>query len=208
MRKHYPPPELLSRSRSLSNRPQAAATSRATYRPSSGLQPSSRIGSTGREASTGVNCSCCTWTLDRLENMRMALANPHTVAMIGLKNPVLSEFRAKSIFNELGSDIEASAIPFLSDLVISCLTISSKSPTYLQCGRGGKTDAIRRSLRSSRPKPKRPAIVSEGIRISRNRRRPKERATAMRCWSQTTGCPRRMATASSIKPSWPLRLPI
>lgn len=54
-----------------------------------------------------------------VENMRVALADPNTLAMIGLKFAALSiGYDTAAIFRELGSDIEASAIPFLADLVI------------------------------------------------------------------------------------------
>jgi substrate-binding family protein len=50
-------------------------------------------------------------------NVREALANPNTVAMIGLSNSA----RAKKAFDELGSDIGASGIPFLSDITVNSI---------------------------------------------------------------------------------------
>jgi len=48
-------------------------------------------------------------------NVKAALANPHTVAMIGLSGTD----RAKVAFDAMGADIGASGIPFLSDITVS-----------------------------------------------------------------------------------------
>ena len=50
-----------------------------------------------------------------LENVKKALANPHTVAMVGLT----SATRAKATFTVLGSAIGSSGIPFLSDIALN-----------------------------------------------------------------------------------------
>ncbi|HWE16979.1 MAG TPA: ABC transporter substrate-binding protein [Hyphomicrobiaceae bacterium] len=50
-------------------------------------------------------------------NMRQALANPNTIAMIGLSQTT----RAKAVFDAVGSDIGASGIPFLSDITINSI---------------------------------------------------------------------------------------
>lgn len=52
-----------------------------------------------------------------LANMRQALANPNTIAMIGLSQTA----RAKAVFDAVGSDIGASGIPFLSDISINSI---------------------------------------------------------------------------------------
>ncbi|MCB1504838.1 MAG: ABC transporter substrate-binding protein [Hyphomicrobiaceae bacterium] len=52
-----------------------------------------------------------------VENVRAALADPTTIAMIGLT----SSNRGKAVFDQLGKDISASGIPFLSDLSVSAL---------------------------------------------------------------------------------------
>jgi Periplasmic binding protein len=48
-------------------------------------------------------------------NMKQALANPNTVAMIGLTQTA----RAKTVFDAVGSDIGASGVPFLSDITVN-----------------------------------------------------------------------------------------
>jgi hypothetical protein len=52
-----------------------------------------------------------------IANVREALANPNTVAMIGLSNSAF----AKDAFDALGSDIGASGIPFLSDIAVNSI---------------------------------------------------------------------------------------
>lgn len=52
-----------------------------------------------------------------IANVREALANPHTVAMVGLS----TTDRAKATFDALGGDIRASGIPFLSDITVSSI---------------------------------------------------------------------------------------
>src|SRR5215471_6336181 len=50
-------------------------------------------------------------------NMKQALANPNTVAMIGLTQTA----RAKAVFDAVGSDIAASGVPFLSDIAVNSI---------------------------------------------------------------------------------------
>jgi hypothetical protein len=50
-----------------------------------------------------------------IANVKKALANPHTVAMIGIS----ATDRAKETFNALGGEIGASGIPFLSDISLN-----------------------------------------------------------------------------------------
>jgi hypothetical protein len=52
-----------------------------------------------------------------IANMKRALANPNTVAMIGLTQTA----RAKAVFDAVGSDIAASGIPFLSDITVNSI---------------------------------------------------------------------------------------
>jgi ABC-type branched-subunit amino acid transport system substrate-binding protein len=52
-----------------------------------------------------------------IANMKQALANPNTVAMVGLSQTT----RAKAIFDAVGSDIGASGIPFLSDISVNSI---------------------------------------------------------------------------------------
>ncbi len=52
-----------------------------------------------------------------IATMRSALADPHTVAMIGLSN----SNRAKATFDALAEDIRASAIPFLSNISVNSI---------------------------------------------------------------------------------------
>ena len=52
-----------------------------------------------------------------IANVKEALANPRTVAMIGLSNSA----NAKATFDALGSDIGASGIPFLSDITVNSI---------------------------------------------------------------------------------------
>ena len=52
-----------------------------------------------------------------IANMRQVLANPNTVAMIGLSQTA----RAKAVFDAIGADIGASGIPFLSDITINSI---------------------------------------------------------------------------------------
>ena len=50
-------------------------------------------------------------------NVKQALANPNTVAMVGLS----STDRAKAAFDAVGSEIGASGIPFLSDITVNSI---------------------------------------------------------------------------------------
>ena len=50
-------------------------------------------------------------------NMKQALANPNTIAMIGLTQAA----RAKAVFDAVGSDIGASGVPFLSDITVNSI---------------------------------------------------------------------------------------
>jgi hypothetical protein len=50
-------------------------------------------------------------------NMKRALANPNTIAMIGLSQTA----RAKAVFDAVGSDIGASGVPFLSDITVNSI---------------------------------------------------------------------------------------
>jgi hypothetical protein len=50
-------------------------------------------------------------------NMKQALANPDTIAMIGLTQAA----RAKAVFDAVGSDIGASGVPFLSDITVNSI---------------------------------------------------------------------------------------
>jgi hypothetical protein len=50
-----------------------------------------------------------------IANVKQALANPNTVAMIGLSQTA----RAKAVFDAVGSDIGAGGIPFLSDITVN-----------------------------------------------------------------------------------------
>jgi hypothetical protein len=50
-------------------------------------------------------------------NMKQALANPNTIAMIGLTQAA----RAKAVFDAVGSDISASGVPFLSDITVNSI---------------------------------------------------------------------------------------
>src|SRR5262249_7310820 len=50
-------------------------------------------------------------------NMKQALANPNTIAMIGLTQAA----RAKVVFDAVGSDIGASGVPFLSDITVNSI---------------------------------------------------------------------------------------
>ena len=52
-----------------------------------------------------------------IANVKQALTNPHTVAMIGLSGTD----RAKAAFDAIGSDIGASGIPFLSDITVNSI---------------------------------------------------------------------------------------
>src|SRR5262245_13729699 len=52
-----------------------------------------------------------------LANMKQALANPNTIAMIGLSQTT----RASAVFDAVGSDIGASGIPFLSDITVNSI---------------------------------------------------------------------------------------
>ena len=52
-----------------------------------------------------------------IANVREALADPHTVAMIGLS----STDRAKATFDAIGADIGASGIPFMSDITVNSI---------------------------------------------------------------------------------------
>jgi substrate-binding family protein len=52
-----------------------------------------------------------------IANMRQAVANPNTLAMIGLSQTA----RAKAVFDAVGSDIGASGIPFLSDITVNSI---------------------------------------------------------------------------------------
>jgi ABC-type branched-subunit amino acid transport system substrate-binding protein len=52
-----------------------------------------------------------------IANVKKALADPQTVAMIGLSNTA----RAKAAFDALGSDITASGVPFLSDIAVNSI---------------------------------------------------------------------------------------
>lgn len=52
-----------------------------------------------------------------IANVRTALANPNTVAIVGLANTTT----AKTLFDTLGNEIGASGIPFLSDLSLTSL---------------------------------------------------------------------------------------
>jgi hypothetical protein len=52
-----------------------------------------------------------------IANMRSVLADPYTVAMIGMSNST----RAKATFDALGHDIAASGIPFLSDISLNSI---------------------------------------------------------------------------------------
>jgi hypothetical protein len=49
--------------------------------------------------------------------MKQALANPNTIAMIGLSQAT----RAKAVFDAAGSDIGASGVPFLSDITVNSI---------------------------------------------------------------------------------------
>ena len=50
-------------------------------------------------------------------NMKQALANPETIAMIGFTQAA----RAKAVFDAVGSDIGASGVPFLSDITVNSI---------------------------------------------------------------------------------------
>jgi hypothetical protein len=50
-------------------------------------------------------------------NMKQALANPNTIAMIGLSQTA----RAKAVFDAVGRDIGASGVPFLSDITVNSI---------------------------------------------------------------------------------------
>jgi Periplasmic binding protein len=52
-----------------------------------------------------------------ISNVKQALANPNTVAMVGLS----SSTRAKAVFEAVGGDIGASGIPFLSDISVNSI---------------------------------------------------------------------------------------
>ena len=52
-----------------------------------------------------------------IANMRSVLADPYTVAMIGMSNST----RAKATFDALGREISASGIPFLSDISLNSI---------------------------------------------------------------------------------------
>jgi hypothetical protein len=52
-----------------------------------------------------------------IANMKLALANPNTVAMIGLTQTA----RAQKVFDALGSNIAASGVPFLSDITVNSI---------------------------------------------------------------------------------------
>jgi hypothetical protein len=52
-----------------------------------------------------------------IANVKQALANPYTVAMIGLSQTA----RAKAVFDAVGSDIGTSGIPFLSDITVNSI---------------------------------------------------------------------------------------
>ena len=52
-----------------------------------------------------------------IANMRSVLADPYTVAMVGMSNST----RAKTTFDALGRDIAASGIPFLSDISLNSI---------------------------------------------------------------------------------------
>lgn len=52
-----------------------------------------------------------------IANIKQALANANTVAMIGVANSAI----AKETFDALGSDIDASGIPFLSDITVNSI---------------------------------------------------------------------------------------
>ncbi len=58
-----------------------------------------------------------------IDNMRSALADPQTVAMIGMSN----SNRAQATFDALAKELGASAVPFLSDLSVN--SIFEKFPT-------------------------------------------------------------------------------
>ena len=139
-----------------------------------------------------------------VENMRTALANPHTVAMIGLRNPALTAqgFRVRRIFTELGSDIEASAIPLLSDF--SRLSDVFEKPnvfTMQTLWKDGRYPAIIAFIEAH----KRPAIVSEGgsaIAEALKSRNGDALLVADHRLSSADG------KATSIKPLWPRRSPI
>jgi Periplasmic binding protein len=50
-------------------------------------------------------------------NMRQALANPNTIAMVGLSQTA----RANAVFDAAGTDIGSSGIPFLSDITVNSI---------------------------------------------------------------------------------------
>ena len=52
-----------------------------------------------------------------IANMKQALANPNTVAMVGLAQTN----RAQAVFNAVGTEIGASGIPFLSDITVNSI---------------------------------------------------------------------------------------
>lgn len=52
-----------------------------------------------------------------ISNLRSVLSDPHTLAMIGMSNST----RAKATFDALGADINASGIPFLSDISLNSI---------------------------------------------------------------------------------------
>ena len=52
-----------------------------------------------------------------IANMRAALANPSTVAMVGMSN----SSRAQATFEAVATDLAASRIPFLSDLSVNSI---------------------------------------------------------------------------------------
>jgi hypothetical protein len=57
-----------------------------------------------------------------IDNIKVALAQPNMIALIGLSNSAL----AKGAFDAVGSDIAASKIPFLSDITVT--SIFEKTP--------------------------------------------------------------------------------